>query len=363
MAFNLIPKLIRSCLETDRKQVEAIALMISKKIKKEYPEVAQEIIHTLSFATDGTISRSINMEPIPVDKESRYELAKIKEPLDILEPILDVSTLDMLNDFILERQSIDVLLRENIIPPNSVLMYGKPGVGKTYTATWLASKLGLPLITLDLASSISSYLGRTGQNIHSMFEYAKAHNAVLFLDELDAIAKRRDDYGDLGELKRLVNVLLKEMEDCPHSCIVIGATNHPDLLDKAIWRRFDRTIEIQMPSDDERKKLINRTLDKYVSQINPTTVEYFIKHTNNINSADLCKICEHIKRRIVLKPDIRADLAVLEELFALKEMESKEEKKEICIMLNQTFKNLTQRDISKITRIPLSSVSRYLTKS
>lgn len=362
ISFELIPKLVRSCLESDRKQVEAISLMISKKIKKDYPDISQEIIRTISCATESSITRAINMQPIPVDKESRYELAKIKEPTEILEPILNFNTLNMFNDFILERESIDLLLSENIVPPNSILMYGKPGVGKTYTATWLASKLNLPLITLDLASSISSYLGRTGQNIHSMFEYAKSNNAVLFLDELDAIAKRRDDYGDLGELKRLVNVLLKEMEDCPYSCIIIGATNHPDLLDKAIWRRFDRTIEIAMPSGEERKGIIKRNLEKYTKELSPSIIEYFIKNTDDVNSADLCKICEHIKRRMVLSPNTESDLIMLEELFTLKPLKTKEDKKELCIKLKNAFENLTQRDISKITKIPLSSVSRYLTK-
>jgi len=362
IAFELLPKLIRSCLESDRKQIEAIALMISKKIKKDYPDISQEIIRTLSYSSESSITRSINMEPIPVDKESRYELAKLKEPIDVLEPILDSNTLDTLNDFVLERESINILLNENIVPPNSILLYGKPGVGKTYTATWLASKLNLPLITLDLASSISSYLGRTGQNIHSMFEYAKSHNAVLFLDELDAIAKRRDDLGDLGELKRLVNVLLKEMEDCPYSCIIIGATNHPDLLDKAIWRRFDRTIEIQLPSDEERRKIVKRNLDKYNERVSLSALEYFIKNTNDINAADLCKICEHIKRRVVLNPEMEADLIMLDELFSLKPARTKEEKKDLCLKLKEAFSNLTQRDISRITKIPLSSVSRYLTK-
>lgn len=362
IVFELLPKLIRSCLESDRKQIEAIALMISKKIKKDYPDISQEIIRTLSCSNESSITRSFNMQPIPVDKESRYELAKLKEPIDILEPILDSNTLGILNDFIIERESINILLHENIIPPNSILMHGKPGVGKTYTATWLASKLNLPLITLDLASSISSYLGRTGQNIHSMFEYAKANNAVLFLDELDAIAKRRDDYGDLGELKRLVNVLLKEMEDCPYSCIIIGATNHPSLLDKAIWRRFDRIIELPMPSDEERRRIVKRNLDKYNKCISSSTMEYFIKNTNEINAADLCKICEHIKRRIILNPEPKADLITLNELFTIKPASTREDKKNLCAKLKGAFPNLTQRDISRITKIPLSSVSRYLTK-
>ena len=358
--FELMPNLIKAALESDRKMIESTAIMISKKIRNEYPEVSKSIIKALSIE-GAPVTRSLNSQ-VPVDHESRYELANIKEPDDIPIPILNTHTLKKLNDFIIERNSVNELLDQDILPPNSILMFGAPGVGKTYIANWLSSQLKLPLITLDLASSISSYLGRTGQNIHNIFEFARSQNAILFLDELDAIAKRRDDAGDLGELKRLVNVLLKELEECSFSCIVIGATNHPELLDAAIWRRFDRTIEISMPTDVERKALIKRHLNKFLKTISAETIEYLIKYTDSVNAADVCKLCEHIKRHVVLNKDVDINLIVLEEVFALNPPKSKDVKIAICYELHNKFPQLAQRDISQITQIPLSSVSRYLTK-
>ena len=358
--YELMPELIKAALNNDRKMLESTAIMISKKIRNKYPEVSKNIIKSLSMNRAFT-ARSLNSQ-VPVDHESRYELANIKEPMDILPPILNAQTLKKINDFILERNSINELLEQDILPPNSILLFGLPGVGKTYIANWLASELKLPLITLDLASSISSYLGRTGQNIHSIFEYAKSQNAILFLDELDAIAKRRDDLGDLGELKRLVNVLLKELEECSYSCIIIGATNHPELLDNAIWRRFDRTIEIQMPTESERKSLIKRHLEGYIKLFMPETLDYLIKNTNVVNAADVCKLCEHIKRQIVLNKSSDVNIIILEEVFALNPPKSKESKIAICQNLHENFPKLSQRDISQITQIPLSSVSRYLTQ-
>ena len=358
--FELMPNLIKAALENDRKMIESTAIMISKKIRNEYPEASKSIIKALSIQS-AHVTRSVNSQ-IPVDHESRYELANIKEPSDVPPPILNLQTIKKLNDFIVERNSVNELLEQDILPPNSILMYGEPGVGKTYIANWLASELKLPLITLDLASSISSYLGRTGQNIHSIFEFARSQNAILLLDELDAIAKRRDDIGDLGELKRLVNVLLKELEECSFSCIIIGATNHPELLDAAIWRRFDRTIEIFMPTDIERKALIKRHLNKFFKSVAPETVEYLIKYTDSVNSADVCKLCEHIKRQVVLNKESDINLIVLEEVFALNPPKSKDSKITICCDLHSKFPRLSQREISQITQIPLSSVSRYLTQ-
>lgn len=362
-ALELVPKLLRFGIDGDRKMMEATALMIIKKIRKDYPHIADEISQTLAYmGSASAYARSINLPPLPVDKESRYALVNIEEPSFVLPPILNEYTQQQISDFIKERGLLSQFIQAGITPPNSLLLSGQPGVGKTYIAHWISSQLSLPLVTLDLATSISSYLGRSGQNIRSIFDYAKAQPSVLFLDELDAIAKRRDDAGDLGELKRLVNVLLKEIEDYPVTSVIIGATNHPELLDKAIWRRFDRTLTVEMPEMSERKQLLVRHLEGYVDAVEETIVDYIAATTNGVNSADICKLCEHIKRQFILTPEIPAKIIALSELFKIKSPQDKEEKVRICNSLRQEFPHLTQRDISQITHIPLATVSRYLSK-
>ncbi len=360
-AFDLIPKLVRSSLEANKKNIEATALMIARKIKKDYPAAAEEITKALAYSRlDSPVTRSIDMQPLPVDKETRYSLVKIEEPIEIPDPILEDFIRQQLEDFIKERQIIEDFLREDIVPPNSILLEGPPGVGKTYIAFWLAYRLNTPIITLDLASSISSYLGRSGQNIRNIFDYAKSQRTILFLDELDAIAKRRDDAGDLGELKRLVNVLLKELEDCPSSCVILGATNHPELLDKAIWRRFDRTLTISMPDERERRSLLIRHLRKFGDGLKKDTLDYLVKHAKNVNAADICKLSEHMKRRAFLSPNEPLQLIALSELYKIKPLSTKEDKTNICRLLKKEFSGLSLRDISMITQIPSTTVSRYL---
>jgi SpoVK/Ycf46/Vps4 family AAA+-type ATPase len=360
-AFDLIPKLIRSSLEADKKNIEATALMIARKIKKDYPSAAEEIAKALAYSKiDSSATRSIDMQPLPVDKETRYSLVKIEEPVEVPDPILEDFIRQQLEDFIKERQILEEFLKEDIVPPNSILFDGPPGVGKTYIAYWLAYRLNTPIITLDLASSISSYLGRTGQNIRNIFDYAKSQRTILFLDELDAIAKRRDDAGDLGELKRLVNVLLKELEDCPSSCVIIGATNHPELLDKAIWRRFDRTLTISMPDERERRSLLIRHLGKFGDDLKRDTLDYLVKQTKNVNAADICKLSEHMKRRVFLSPNEPLQIIAFSELYKIKPLSTKEDKSNICRILKKEFSGLSLRDISMITQIPSTTVSRYL---
>ena len=362
---DLIPKLLQASIDGDSKMLEATALMIVKKIRKENPNVAKDISKILAGlgTSHGSAStRSIHFSPLPVDKESRYALVSSEEPLPIPDPILAPYTWNQISDFIKERELIPEFIEAGIVPPNSLLMSGQPGVGKTYIAHWISNKLDLPLVTLDLATSISSYLGRSGQNIRSIFDYAKEQPCVLFLDELDAIAKRRDDAGDLGELKRLVNVLLKEIENYPTTGVIIAATNHPELLDKAIWRRFDRAIEIPMPDSVERKKLLCRHLENYDKSIGENTIDYIVSRSQTVNAADICKLCEHIKRQMILNPNKNPRIIALAELHKIKEYNSKAQKEQICREIKAEFPNMTLRDISQITNIPLSTVSRYLSK-
>ncbi|MEG2328893.1 AAA family ATPase [Anaerorhabdus sp.] len=333
--------------------------MLIKFYKKKQPDIAREISQSLTYTRNGASAiRAMDVQPLPIDKESRFSLCKAEEPLEIDEPILASETIRELQYFISERNQIEKLILEDITPPNSLLFVGEPGVGKTYSARWLSYKLNLPLITMDLATSISSYLGRSGQNIKNIFDYARSFPAILLLDEIDSIAKRRDDLSDLGELKRLVNVLLKELETWPSQSIVIAATNHPDLLDKAIWRRFDRTINFKLPDKEERQLLLERNLGKYFNLLSSNAISFALKQTALVNAADLCKICMHVKRKIVLDGD-NIDLIVFKE-FCLGNFEDKSSKIELCNLLREVKPSLSIRDISQITNIPVTSVSRYL---
>ena len=184
MKYDYIPKLVRAALSNDKKNVEAISLMLGRSLKKDFPEVSAEIMKILSYSNGGAdVIRSLDIASLPRDKETRSRLVQIEEPIQRLNPILDDKTLSEIEDFIKERTMIEKFLSENVSPPNSILLHGKPGVGKTYIAKWLSYKLQMPIVTLDLANSISSYLGRSGQNIKSIFEYAKEQDVILFLDE------------------------------------------------------------------------------------------------------------------------------------------------------------------------------------
>ncbi|MBV6597576.1 AAA family ATPase, partial [Acinetobacter baumannii] len=209
-----------------------------------------ELYHFINSRLQSNLLRSKdNSKILPVDTYSRLQLVRVENPVIMSSiPILSESIESKLFQVVKERSLIEKLLELGLAPTKTILFEGPPGVGKTMSARWLANKLELPLIVLDLATVISSYLGKTGSNIRAVLDYASSFPCVMLLDEFDAIAKRRDDERELGELKRLVTVLLQTLDDWPESSILIAATNHSELLDPAIWRRFDLQLKFSNPT-------------------------------------------------------------------------------------------------------------------
>lgn len=179
------------------------------------------------------------------------------------EVVLPSNQKTIIRQFVDEQNNAANLKKHNIPAANRLLLCGPPGCGKTMTAYAIGNALNLPIAYVRLDGLVSSYLGQTSTNLRKVFDSVKNQRIILFLDEFDAIAKKRDDTNELGELKRVVTTLLQNFDNLPSNVILIAATNHEHLLDPAIWRRFNFTITLDLPALEQRKALIQNGLSKY----------------------------------------------------------------------------------------------------
>jgi SpoVK/Ycf46/Vps4 family AAA+-type ATPase len=296
---------------------------------------------------------------MPVDGDSRLPLLRIDTSgIGRQEPILDEHTRHILHQLVDERRHGARLLEAGLTPSRAALFVGPPGVGKTMAAQWVAAQLDLPLAVLDLSSVMSSLLGKTGINLRHAFDYAKQSACVLLLDELDAIGKRRGDDTDVGELKRLVTVLLQQVDDWPEGAgLILGATNHPELLDAAIWRRFDVAVPFPQPDVDLRRAAIQRFAD---GKLSDTAIDVLAMTTAGCSFNDLERRILTIRRNAVIHGD-DPDFAAISSLGTLRHSSLSDRLAVAKALLNHG--GFSQRQINAMTGISRDTLRKHRTTS
>ena len=177
--------------------------------------------------------------------------------------ILPTEVKETVQELVEEQLRAGLLRSYNLEPRHRILLAGPPGNGKTTLAEAIADSLSVPFIVVRYESVIGSYLGETAQRIGEVFEYARSRHCVLFFDEFDSVGKERGDRHETGEIKRVVSSLLLQVDALPSYVVIVTASNHPELLDRAVWRRFQVRLELPIPKpgqiEDWFKRFEKRT--------------------------------------------------------------------------------------------------------
>ncbi len=239
---------------------------------------------------------------VPTDQGGTDTLVTVEATPDGYDLVLAPAAMTELVEVIEERHRAPEFIVAGVPLTRTLLLSGPPGVGKSMAARWLARELGVPLVSVNLASVVSSFLGSSGRNIRSVLEYAKSGECVMLLDEFDAIAKRRSDDSDIGELKRLVNVILLELDRWPDNNLLVAATNHLHLLDEAVDRRFDRHITFVLPGETERRAILEH-LAMGTPAEGDDALPLMAEMTDGWSGSDIKRLWELGMRRAVLRGD------------------------------------------------------------
>lgn len=321
----------------------------------------------LQKASSSFLNHSFErLDSLPTDQETKFDLADITQPKEKYQkPFLQEKTFNKIEEFVLFNENSTTLKEAGLGVTSSIILYGPPGCGKTLAAHHISYRLNLPLITARCDSLVSSYLGSTSKNIRQLFEYASKKPCILFLDELDALAKARDDQHELGELKRVVVSLLQNIDSLPDHTILVAASNHEGLLDSAIWRRFEYRIPVGLPDFSVRESLFNRH-----SEIKDSYLDFakdLSAMSEGMSCAFITQCCLRSIRHALVYGQKKLDTRFLiESIFESLDASFYTEEEKTAHIVNKLReidnKRFTIRKIAKILGLSTAKVSR-LTKT
>jgi SpoVK/Ycf46/Vps4 family AAA+-type ATPase len=301
---DLIKQLILSFNSSDHEAFLAAAReYIEREKRMKHTQVAKELEKALfskNHSASYTERRFKDSQPIPRDSEKGFPLLEIKHCDENWENLILLQTVkDQLYQVVREFKDADILATYNLRYKQKILLCGKPGTGKTYTARVISSWLQIPLVYVRFDSIISSYLGETAANLKKVFDFIEQGTWIVLFDEFDIIGKNRDDIHEHGEIKRVVNNFLQMLDNFNGTSIIFAATNHQYMLDSAIWRRFDDVVYYDLPDEAAREILFERYL-KPIKREENIDLKVLAERAEKLSPSDIKMIAEEAMKLSII---------------------------------------------------------------
>lgn len=306
--FNYIKDIVKSGLENDQdKFKEALNELIeySKKTKKvNYALQLQSLLRDAIKHEQNNGPKLVGSKSYftQIDNKELNEfiLEKVTSDYKFENIVLSKSIKEKFEFFVKEHKSHDILANYNLPISNKVLLYGPSGCGKTLASYVLAGELKKMMFVINLGAIVSSKLGETSKNLAKVFRQASVEDSIIFIDEFDSLGKIRNYDQDHGEMKRIVNTILQLFDYLPQSSIVIAATNQIDMIDEALRRRFDLQIELNAPTTNQIKELINLVLKSGEFKFDKKLTDTVIKKAVGLSYYNIQKaLITAIKRNVI----------------------------------------------------------------
>lgn len=293
--------LLESHVEGDDDRFLSIVLQLAAQAARQgHTKLANELRVLIDKARKNELSGAYR-SPVPI-AQPRGELAgllSVSYPkVQLKDMVLAADIREHLDRVILEQRQSDKLTARGLRPRRKLLLVGPPGTGKTYSARALAGELHLPLFTVVLDALITKFMGETAAKLRLVFDASLRTRGVYFFDEFDALGGERANPNDVGEARRTLNSFLQFIEQDESESVLVAATNHIALLDRALFRRFDDIIEFSMPDE----ALAEETLRGRLSSMTPDAFSWkaVIKHAVGLSYADIVRACDDAAKDAVL---------------------------------------------------------------
>lgn len=290
---DLVLHLVRAAKGRDEGEVRrAVESMIAEERGKQH--------HLLAERLEQAFTTSSPQPELPKIELNRG-LAVVTPRVRLEDLVLPAKVREVAYELIEEQQRVEVLRAYGLEPRHRLFVAGPPGNGKTSLAEAIAEALILPLLVVRYEEVIGSYLGETAERLADLFAFARTRRCVLFFDEFDVVAKERGDEHETGEIKRVVSSLLLQVDALPSHTVVVAASNHPELLDRAAHRRFQLRLELPLPGKAARMAWFERflgTLDEPVGM----GADTLARHTTGASFSQLQDLADDLRRRHVLEP-------------------------------------------------------------